>query len=158
MEIKNTTSVGYEKTENGTSIIPKGEEANKEIFLKMLVGQMSNQDPLNPQDPTQYITQLAQFTSLEQMMDLNKSMEYLVGVNNGILVNSGLETAASLIGSNVKVSAKEENGDYKDHSGTVKSVSVKDGIVYLELKSDETGELKEFEYASLVKVNENKEL
>ena len=134
-----------------------GKETDKDIFLKMLVGQMANQDPFNPQDPTQYITQLAQFSSLEQMMTLNDSMEYLIGVNNGVLVNSALQTASSLIGKNVEVSSLDEDGKYQDYSGKVQSVAVKDGTVVLELKL-ENGEVKEFEYAELVKVNESKNI
>ncbi len=158
MEINNVNSTRRAVTDNGTPIIEPGKEADKDIFLKMLVGQMTNQDPFNPQDPTQYITQLAQFTTLEQMMEISDSMDYLIGMNNGILVNSALETASSLIGKNVEVSAKEENGDLKDYSGTVKSVSIKEGTVYFEIELDDTGEVKEFPYSTLVKVNENKEI
>ena len=157
MEISNIKSTTYGKTENGTPIVEAGKETDKDIFLKMLVGQMANQDPFNPQDPTQYITQLAQFSSLEQMMTLNDSMEYLIGVNNGVLVNSALQTASSLIGKNVEVSSLDEDGKYQDYSGKVQSVAVKDGTVVLELKL-ENGEVKEFEYAELVKVNESKNI
>lgn len=157
MEISNIKSTTYGKTENGTPIVEAGKETDKDIFLKMLVGQMANQDPFNPQDPTQYITQLAQFSSLEQMMTLNDSMEYLIGVNNGVLVNSALQTASSLIGKNVEVSSLDEDGKYQDYSGKVQSVAVKDGTVVLELKL-ENGEVKEFEYSELVKVNESKNI
>lgn len=157
MEISNIKSTTYGKTENGTPIVEAGKETDKDIFLKMLVGQMANQDPFNPQDPTQYITQLAQFSSLEQMMTLNDSMEYLIGVNNGVLVNSALQTASSLIGKNVEVSSLDEDGKYQDYSGKVQSVAVKDGTVFLELKL-ENGEVKEFEYSELVKVNESKNI
>ena len=157
MEISNIKSTTYGKTENGTTIVEAGKETDKDIFLKMLVGQMANQDPFNPQDPTQYITQLAQFSNLEQMMTLNDSMEYLIGVNNGVLVNSALQTASSLIGKNVEVSSLDEDGKYQDYSGKVQSVAVKDGTVVLELKL-ENGEVKEFEYSELVKVNESKNI
>ena len=157
MEISNIKSTTYGKTENGTPIVEAGKETDKDIFLKMLVGQMANQDPFNPQDPTQYITQLAQFSSLEQMMTLNDSMEYLIGVNNGVLVNSALQIASSLIGKNVEVSSLDEDGKYQDYSGKVQSVAVKDGTVVLELKL-ENGEVKEFEYSELVKVNESKNI
>ena len=56
MEISNIKSATYGKTENGTPIVEAGKETDKDIFLKMLVGQMANQDPFNPQDPTQYIS------------------------------------------------------------------------------------------------------
>lgn len=154
MEINNVRSTGYSKTENGTLIVEAGKDMNKDLFLKMLVGQMTNQDPFNPQDPTQYITQLSQFSSLEQMMELNSSMEYLIGVNNGVLVNSALGTASNLIGKSIEVNAQDESGKQQSYSGIVKSTSIKDGTVYFEIKL-ESGEVKEFEYSALVKVNEN---
>lgn len=156
MEANSVNRSNPNKTENGTTIVKPGEETDKDMFFKLLVAQMGNQDPFNAQDPTQYITQLAQFTTLERIEELNDSMQYLVGVNNGILVNSALQTASSLIGKDVEVSSLGEDGKYQDYSGTVQSVSIKDGTVCLELKL-ENGEIKEFEYASLVKVKESSE-
>ncbi len=49
----------------------------KEDFLKLLVAQLQNQDPLSPDDPTAFTAQLAQFSSLEQLFSLNKSMDNL---------------------------------------------------------------------------------
>lgn len=156
------------KTDNGTPIILPGQETDKDIFLKLLVAQMTNQDPMNPQDPTQYITQLAQFNTLEQMMSLNDSMDYLIGMQNGLLVNSALSTASSLIGKNVEVYApiddsyEESNegddtqgSDAKTLTGVVEGVNIKDGIVYMDIRLDKTGELKSIEYGSLIKVSQN---
>ena len=60
----------------------KGKEADKatdimgkEDFLTLLVAQLKNQDPLNPDDPTEFTAQLAQFSSLEQLFNLNESMD-----------------------------------------------------------------------------------
>jgi flagellar basal-body rod modification protein FlgD len=59
---------------NGTS----GEDVmGKEDFLTLLVAQLQNQDPMNPDDPTEFTAQLAQFSSLEQLFNLNESMEGL---------------------------------------------------------------------------------
>ncbi len=52
--------------------------ADQEMFLKLLVAQMKNQDPLNPQDGTQYMTQLAQFSSLEQLTGINSKLSQLL--------------------------------------------------------------------------------
>lgn len=49
----------------------------KEDFLTLLVAQLQNQDPLNPDEPTEFTAQLAQFSSLEQLFTLNDSMETL---------------------------------------------------------------------------------
>jgi flagellar hook assembly protein FlgD len=42
--------------------------ANKDTFLRLLVAQLQNQNPLDPSDPMQYITQLTQFSELEQAL------------------------------------------------------------------------------------------
>ncbi|WP_042275350.1 flagellar hook assembly protein FlgD [[Clostridium] dakarense] len=152
-------SKSYDKTENGTPIIMPGQENDKNMFFKLLSAQMSNPDPMNQQDPTQYVTQLAQFTILDEMMSVNDGMEYLIGMQNGLLVNSALSTATSLIGKNVEVYAPIEDGDEvgdtpKTHTGNVEGVHIKDGVVYLDMKLDETGEIKSFEYGSLKKINE----
>ena len=47
----------------------------KEDFLKILVSQLKNQDPLNPQNDTEFISQMTQLSTLEQMQTLNKSFE-----------------------------------------------------------------------------------
>ena len=154
MEInsRSGSSSAIGKTENGTYVYDSATTTDKDLFLKMLVAQMTNQDPFNTQDPSQYITQLAQFNSLEQMMQLNDSMEYLVNLNNAMLVNNAMGSAASLIGKNVEVSIGNEVGEYENFTGQVKSASIKDGVVCLELELSDTGEIKEVEYSSLVKV------
>ena len=154
MEInsRSSSSSAIGKTENGTYVYDSATTTDKDLFLKMLVEQMTNQDPFNTQDPSQYITQLAQFNSLEQMMQLNDSMEYLVNLNNAMLVNNAMGSAASLIGKNVEVSIGNEVGEYENFTGQVKSASIKDGVVCLELELSDTGEIKEVEYSSLVKV------
>jgi flagellar basal-body rod modification protein FlgD len=50
----------------------------KDDFMKLFIAQMQAQDPLNPQDATQMSAQMAQFNSLEQMMNLNKSLDTMI--------------------------------------------------------------------------------
>lgn len=60
-------------------------ELGKDAFLKLLATQLANQDPLNPTDDTQFIAQLAQFSSLEQMSNLNKTFgDKIDGVTEAI--------------------------------------------------------------------------
>lgn len=55
----------------------KGSTLDKDSFLLLLVTQFKYQDPLNPMDDKEFIAQMAQFSSLEQLMNLNTSMEGL---------------------------------------------------------------------------------
>lgn len=47
---------------------------SKNMFLQLLVAQIKNQDPLNPADGVQFLTQLAQFTQLEQTMSMSTDL------------------------------------------------------------------------------------
>jgi flagellar basal-body rod modification protein FlgD len=49
--------------------------ANKDTFLELLVAQIRNQDPLQPSDGIQFVSQLAQFSGLEQTMELRQDVE-----------------------------------------------------------------------------------
>ena len=70
-------------TSSGTNLYEKEETAlmGKEDFMMLLVAQLQNQDPLSPDDPTEFTAQLAQFSSLEQLYNLNDSMESLAASN-----------------------------------------------------------------------------
>ena len=49
--------------------------ANKETFLQLLVAQIKNQDPLQPTDGIQFVSQLAQFSQLEQLIGIRGELE-----------------------------------------------------------------------------------
>ena len=68
----------------------------KDIFLKMLVAQMQNQDPLKPQDAAQMSAQLAQFNMVEQQISTNELLTQMV--NNSKSGNSEMATASSYLG------------------------------------------------------------
>lgn len=52
-----------------------GKDLDKDAFLQLLVAQLKHQDPMKPMDDTSFIAEMAQFSSLEQMQNLNKLME-----------------------------------------------------------------------------------
>lgn len=141
-------------TNNGTQIVTSSSEVDTNMFLKLLVAQMSNQDPFSSdQDPTKYVTQLAQFTQLEQMQQFNTNLNALSAVNNGILINSALSTATTMIGKEAEFYSTEEGAKETDTiKGTVESVYVENGSVYLELKIDGSDTLKSVRYDTFLKV------
>ena len=71
-----------------------GTELGKEQFLQLLVTQLQYQDPLNPMEDQEFIAQMAQFSSLEQLMNLNTSMQGLTDATN----NQQMFSATSYIG------------------------------------------------------------
>lgn len=57
--------------------------AEKNLFMTLLVAQLKNQDPLAPQDSTQFVAQLAQFNSLDQLMEIRQLLEEMRNGNSG---------------------------------------------------------------------------
>ena len=141
-------------TNNGTPIVIGNQTTDTNMFLKLLVAQMTNQDPFaSDQDPTKYVTQLAQFSQLEQMQQFNASMKSLSAVNNGILVNSALSTATTMIGKEADFyEVDAQTGNVNTITGTVQSVYVEDGSVFFEITMNDTNELKSVRYDSFLKV------
>lgn len=54
--------------------------ANQDIFMQLLVAQLRHQNPMNPADGIEFMTQLTQFSQLEQMMSVRKELESIRGV------------------------------------------------------------------------------
>ena len=50
---------------------------SKDTFLKLLIAQIKNQDPMSPSDPTQFVAQLTQYSELEQLVQINQGVESL---------------------------------------------------------------------------------
>ncbi|ATP42362.1 flagellar hook assembly protein FlgD [Solibacillus sp. R5-41] len=77
---------------------PTNGELGKDAFLKILITQLQNQDPTSPMDDKEFIAQMAQFSSLEQMQNMTKAMENLLVSQN----QTQLMSYSSFIGKEVK--------------------------------------------------------
>jgi flagellar basal-body rod modification protein FlgD len=118
-DITNNGVSASEAKKNAT----KSGDLDKEAFLQLLVTQMKYQDPLEPTDNTEYVSQLATFSELEQMTNL--------------VASSDLTRASQLVGQYVTVKEKNETtGEETIIGGKVDSVTVENGKGYLNIGDD----------------------
>jgi len=94
-------------------------ELDKDDFLKLLITQLTHQDPLNPMEDKEFIAQMAQFSSLEQLTNLNAGLE---SMTNFVMTN-----AVNYIGRTVTF----YNSEGKELSYKVTSVTFNQGEVTL---------------------------
>ncbi len=76
------------------------QELGKDDFLKLLITQLQNQDPTSPMENTEFIAQMAQFSSLEQMTNMSNEFTKLAN-----MLNSG--EAVSMLGKSVELNVGE---------------------------------------------------
>lgn len=94
-------------------------QLGKDDFLKLLVTQLKNQGPLNPMDDREFIAQLAQFSTLEQMQNMNSSINAIRAIN--------------LIGKNIYATITDNNGNSQTVTGKVDVVYKQNGEYFLEV-------------------------
>jgi flagellar basal-body rod modification protein FlgD len=72
-----TSTLPFDATQSTTSIQPPAQSASdsQNQFLQLLVAQLKGQNPLNPTDGTEFVSQLAQFSSLEELTKIRSSMD-----------------------------------------------------------------------------------
>jgi len=87
------SSEGKEKINQGTQSL------GKDSFLKLLTTQLKFQNPLEPMDSTEFVSQLAQFSQLEQMATVNQTLDQLVKSNDSL----GNFAVADLMGRDVQM-------------------------------------------------------
>lgn len=86
----------------------------KDDFLSLLTTQLRYQDPINPVDDKEFIAQLAQFSSLEQMQNLNTTMESMMEAQQKMMA---LGQATSLLGKTVEIMSQDGESLYGEVTG-----------------------------------------
>lgn len=148
MNVANSHSVNTQTTA-ATKATEPNNALGKDAFLRILVTQMKNQNPMEPLKDTEFIGQMAQFSSLEQLTNLNTTMTQFVGGQG----NSMLSDYADLIGK--KVSWEQEtDGQLQSGEGIVKAVSMKNGEIVFELLDKE----EKMPIAAIQRIEQNSEL
>ncbi|MED4203776.1 flagellar hook capping FlgD N-terminal domain-containing protein [Neobacillus mesonae] len=111
-----------------TSRTPQKQELGKEAFLKILVTQLQNQDPTEPQKDGEFIGQMAQLSVLEQLSNLNNSLTaYLESGNN-------ISQYSYVLGNKVTWTDPETNAQ---ESGIVTGINYKNNQVYYKIGDQE---------------------
>ncbi len=87
-----------------STIVNPNSIMGKDDFLKLMITQLKYQDPLNPMDGTEFAAQLAQFSSLEQLHNLNESVKNSVDANYLLIQSVNNTMTANLIGKETKIS------------------------------------------------------
>ena len=86
---ENATS-GSAATTGSSSASPSagGSEVTQDQFLQLLVTQLKNQDPLNPTDSDQFMSELAQFSQLQEVIGVHQDLNALLGYDGVTVPNS----------------------------------------------------------------------
>jgi flagellar basal-body rod modification protein FlgD len=102
------TSVTFDQINAGTSVpvnqqTPSRNTLGKDDFLRLLVTRLANQDPSSPMQDEQFVAQMAQFTQLEQLQNMNSNLEKALGADMLLSQTINNTMATSLIGRSVRV-------------------------------------------------------
>ena len=111
VSVASTSSTNNTNNNSATSSLGAAAGMGKDDFMQLLIAQLKNQDPMKPMDDKEFITQLAQFSSLEATEKLNTQLEDLLG-------SQSLVQAAALIGK--QATAKLPSGETL--TGTISEV------------------------------------
>ncbi|WP_110929419.1 flagellar hook assembly protein FlgD [Bacillus massiliglaciei] len=119
---------------NQTETRKTGDNLGKDDFLKLLITQLQNQDPSNPMDNTEFIAQMATFSTLEQMMNIGTKIDELKSSND----QKNLVQYNSFVGKEVKWHSLDENSNeqpnIKEGTGRIASIQYKGDAVYFFLE------------------------
>ena len=93
MSIGSTTPLGPADSATTNTTKPRNDGLGRDAFLQLLVTQMSHQNPLQPQEDGAFIAQLAQFSSLEQLTNIDDTLKGMAGALGVVLPEKAKKTS-----------------------------------------------------------------
>ena len=112
----------------GSPTATASNELGKDAFMTLLVEQLKNQDPLKPTSNETFIAELANFSSLEEMQELNENLLGMVVLQQSNALLSQLTESSALIGKDVRY---YDPATQSVVTGSVESVKIQDGLALL---------------------------
>jgi len=104
---------------------------DKNMFLNLMLTQLKHQDPSEPMENTEWLSQLANYSSLEQMTEVNENLgnmtDFLSSLSNDLSTNYSVTQTLSLIGKEVDIAYKDESGADQKVTGRVTEASIFEG-------------------------------
>jgi flagellar basal-body rod modification protein FlgD len=92
----NTNSSSSSSSASAAAALGGASAPTEQMFLQLLVAQLQNQDPLNPTDSTTFVSQLAQFSELEQVMAIRSDTDTMAtDLSSSAAAGAAAGTAAS---------------------------------------------------------------
>ncbi len=131
-------TVPWAKTTDSTSSTTNSTSntLDKDAFLKLLLTELKYQDPTNPVEDKEFMSQMASFSSLEQMQNLNSSFTKLSdNITSNLLPGLMLQQASSMIGREVGYPDPDDTSSTL--TGIIESVLLKDGVSYYVIDGEE---------------------
>jgi flagellar basal-body rod modification protein FlgD len=98
---RSTSSSGTGAASSTSSAAAKAATVDYQQFLRLLVAELKNQDPTNPTDPTQFMSQLASFSSVEQLVRSNSTLDALLAAQANSVIGRTVTSADGLISGTV---------------------------------------------------------
>lgn len=127
-EMQNQTTANNIATQKRN---PSSKTDDKNMFLNLMLQQLQNQDPTEPTSNTEWLAQLAQYSSLEQMTSMNEGlsncMSYIAALYNDMGMNSEITQTLSMIGKEVTIKDPEDKSGATKITGKVTEASFEDG-------------------------------
>lgn len=147
--VSNTSSSANVAALNATATTKSGAQAETDRFLKLLVAQLNNQDPLNPMDNAQMTSQMAQINTVSGIQQLNDTVKSLLGQFNSMQVLQ----SANMVGRNVLIPGNLMSVDAGVANGAFSLAADADKVT-LDVLSP-SGELLESKQLGAVKAGRN---
>lgn len=118
-------------------------EMGKDQFLHILITQLKHQDPMQPMQDREFIAQMAQFSSVEQLVNMSTELK---------LLRQSLGQASSLIGKEITWNVYDSTGVLEGtESGIVEAVTIRDGVQYAQVGAVEIA------FDGIIKISEAEE-